>query len=379
MANKKTKDSEKTQPKQAKEISFDEQQALYVKQARGQAIKTAFITCAVTIAAVGVSTFLILGPKFSDDVRKETASNLETIQEEYYEIERKQEELAKKHAELKEKVNTFIDGDMYEKIAQLGHINSEIETINERLKSLQGTAVGKDILNSSATDLQDLVLGMRGRVDTLEDELEQAKKDNDSLADVLDGITGEELKAAAMMLAVSQLRSSLMQGNTYEKDLETVRTLAGDDPELQEAITKIAPLSRTGIMSREALSREFKGLAGDIAMAKIKGEDVSWQDKAKARFQNLIKIEKDGLAEGQDSQAIVSRAQTYMDEGNIKAAIAELQKLDGESADVAEPWIQQAQARLNAEDIGPLLSENILEIIQQTQGAGGSPVMFGGQ
>ena len=108
---------------------------------------------------------------------------------------------------------------------------------------------------------------------------------------------------------------------------------------------------------------------------------LSWQDKAKTRFQNLIKIEKDGLAEGQDTQAIVSRAQTYMDEGDIQAAIAELQKLEGGSAEVAQPWIQQAQARMNAENMGPLLSENILNIIQQAQGGAGgsSPVLFGGQ
>ncbi len=380
MASKKS-ENQKTDPKAQKEISFEQQQALYVKQARNQAIKTALITCSATIIAVGVASFLILGPKFTDDLKREAATNIASIQEEYQRMERKQAELAQKQAELKAKLNNFIDADSYDQLAQLGTINSEIKTINDRLKSLQETTTGQNILSSSATDLQQLVLGMSGRVDTLEQELEQAKEDNDSLADMLDGITGQELKAAAMMLAVSQLRSSLMQGNSYEKDLETVRQLAGDDPELQAAITKIAPLAETGIMSRESLSREFKGLAGDIVMAKLSGEDVSWQDKAKTRFQNLIKIEKDGLAEGQDTQAIVSRAQTYMDEGDIQAAIAELQKLEGGSAEVAQPWIQQAQARMNAENMGPLLSENILNIIQQAQGGAGgsSPVLFGGQ
>lgn len=380
MASKKS-ENQKTDPKAQKEISFEQQQALYVKQARNQAIKTALITCSATIIAVGVASFLILGPKFTDDLKRETATNIASIQEEYQRMERKQAELAQKQAELKAKLNNFVDADGYDQLAQLGTINSEIQTINDRLKSLQETTTGQNILSSSATDLQQLVLGMTGRVDTLEQELEQAKEDNDSLADMLDGITGQELKAAAMMLAVSQLRSSLMQGNSYEKDLETVRQLAGDDPELQEAITKIAPLAETGIMSRESLSREFKGLAGDIVMAKLNGEEVSWQDKAKTRFQNLIKIEKDGLAEGQDTQAIVSRAQTYMDEGDIQAAIAELQKLEGGSAEVAQPWIQQAQARMNAENMGPLLSENILNIIQQAQGGAGgsSPVLFGGQ
>ncbi len=380
MASKKS-ENQKTDPKAQKEISFEQQQALYVKQARNQAIKTALITCSATIIAVGVASFLILGPKFTDDLKREAATNIASIQEEYQRMERKQAELAQKQAELKAKLNNFIDADSYDQLAQLGTINSEIKTINDRLKSLQETTTGQNILSSSATDLQQLVLGMSGRVDTLEQELEQAKEDNDSLADMLDGITGQELKAAAMMLAVSQLRSSLMQGNSYEKDLETVRQLAGDDPELQAAITKIAPLAETGIMSRESLSREFKGLAGDIVMAKLSGEDVSWQDKAKTRFQNLIKIEKDGLAEGQDTQAIVSRSQTYMDEGDIQAAIAELQKLEGGSAEVAQPWIQQAQARMNAENMGPLLSENILNIIQQAQGGAGgsSPVLFGGQ
>ncbi len=374
MATKKT-----TAKTQKTDLTFDEKQKLYVKDAEKKAVKTAIATSLLTLTLIAGTTYLILGPKIFDDVSTQTQEQIVALERNYEYIEQKQAELAAHQAALKAKINSFMGADFQTQLLELGALGSQVQVINERLQMLQETSVGQDILASSATDLQNVVLGMQGRVDTLEDELEQAKLDNDSLADMLDGITGNELKAAAMMLAVSQLRSSLLNGNTYQKDIDTVRMLAGEDPELQEAITKIAPLSQTGILSRDALKRELKSLAKEIVVAELKGEDVSWTDKAKSRFENLISVQKDGLADGDNTKAIVARAQTYMDEGNIKAAIAELQKLEGDSAAVAQPWMTQAEGRLNAENIGPLLSDNILDLIKQASGAsvGHSPVTFG--
>lgn len=71
-------------------------------------------------------------------------------------------------------------------------------------------------------------------------------------------------------------------------------------------------------------------MAGDIVVASLKGEDVSIQEKAQARLNEIMQVEKDGeLVTGTDTQATVARAQKMLDEGNIEGAIAELQGLEG--------------------------------------------------
>ena len=57
------------------------------------------------------------------------------------------------------------------------------------------------------------------------------------------------------------------------------------------------------------------------------------KDRANARLHDVLKVEKDGeMLTGTDTQVTVERAQAYLDEGNIEAALAELKTLDGAAA-----------------------------------------------
>ena len=136
---------------------------------------------------------------------------------------------------------------------------------------------------------------------------------------------------------------------------------------MQDAINRLAPHAEDGVMSSDRLKSEFKGLAGDIVVSSLKGEDVSVREKAMARFNEILSVEKDGeLITGTDTQATVARAQKLLDEGNVQGAIAELQTLEGGAKETAMPWIDEAQATLLAGQLESLFTGKVASEVSQS-------------
>lgn len=237
-----------------------------------------------------------------------------------------------------------------------------MEGVAERLTALEESFNGQEQIKLAVEELQTIVEGVDGRITSLEEQLEAAQAGEGPLGATLEGVSGNDLRAAAMLIAFSQLRDSLNREGPFEDDLILLQKMVGtDNPELQEAIARLAPHADGGVLTSEGLSNEFKGLAGDIVVASLNGEDVSIADKAKARFSEIMKVEKDGeIIGGTDTQATVSQAQGMLDNGDIEGAIALLQTLEGPAAQQAEPFIERAEVSLLAEQVQNLLRETIL-------------------
>ena len=256
-----------------------------------------------------------------------------------------------------------------EKMAALSGGEGNFGGLISRIRNLEDSVSGQEQIKSSVDELRSIVDNMSSQQELdaeLNDELAEAQGDEEgALGQTLEGVSGNDLKAAAMLIAFSQLRDSLNRSEPFEEDLVLLEKLAGDDnPELNAALERLAPHADGGVLSSEGLSEEFKTFAGDIVFSSLKGEDVSFKEKAKARIGNILQVEKEGeLVTGTETQATVSKAQKLLDEGNIQGAIAELQTLDGEAAKTAQPFIQEAQVSLLAEKAQQLLGEDILSKI----------------
>lgn len=231
-----------------------------------------------------------------------------------------------------------------------------------RIRTLEATVNGQMQLGDAIKELQGIVDSMDGRVNTVEDELQKAKDQQTALGQTLEGVSTQDMKAAAMLVAFSQLRDSLNRQAPFEEDLLVLQKLAGEDnPELQAALVRLAPQAERGVLTSEGLSQEFKGLAGDIAFAAVKGEDVSVADQFKTRLFGMFKVEKDGQPVGGTAQQqAVARAQAMLDSGDVQGAVAELQKLDGEAGAKAAPFIDKAQQTVMAEQVQTMVYQEIL-------------------
>lgn len=199
--------------------------------------------------------------------------------------------------------------------------------------------------------------------------IDQARVQSAELGETLDGVPQNDLKAAALLLGLSQFRSAVNRGEqNFENDLSVLQNLVGhDSPELQAAITRLAPHAASGVLTSEGLSREFRTIAGEVVIASLQGQDVSIGEKAKARLNEVLQVEKNGeLITGTETQAKVAKSQALMEEGDLASAVAILQTLNGPEAQVIRPWLNKAQASL--------LADNVMDLSVQTlatqQGSG---------
>ena len=257
--------------------------------------------------------------------------------------------ISKRIEVLEEQIGTLTNGD------------NQFSALMERIGMLEESVAGQEQLKKSMDELRAMMDNKSEQ--TLSQDLQDAQGDEEgALGQTLEGVSNTDLKAAAMLIAFSQMRNALYRQEPFENDLAVLQRLAGkDNVELQGAIERLAPHADKGVLSPEGLSQEFKGLTGDIVFSSLKGEDVSIKEKAQARIHNVFKFEKDGeLVTGTPTQQTVSKAQALLDKGDIQGAIQELQGLDGEAAQTALPFIQEAQTTLLAEQVQKMLGNTIL-------------------
>lgn len=272
-----------------------------------------------------------------------------------------------------------------EEVSKIAGSSSGLGTVLTRIRSLQQSVEGQEQLNMSFNDLQGLVSSLHGQPtpemtqeEQLVEALTKASQEEDALGETLDGVSQKEMKAAALLITLTQFRKTLKRDNQpFESDLALLDKFAGDDPELAMAIEQLAPRAEQGVLSVDGLKDSFKGLAGDIVVASLSGEEISVQEKAKARLTDIIKVEKDGeLISGTDTQATVARAQKLLDQGDVEGAIKELESLDGEAAEAAKPWVEEAEYTIMAQQLQDMIGIDLLSKFQNSEG---SPLEVKGQ
>jgi hypothetical protein len=239
-----------------------------------------------------------------------------------------------------------------------------IKDLTARIRNLEVTIAGQEQLGASVAELTKIVDSIDGQVNLLDDKIAMAQQTPGSaLGETLQGIDNNDMKAAALLIAFSQLRDSLNRNEAFADDLALLQKLVGeDDPELQAALLKLAPQAqRGGMLTSDGLSEEFRSLAGDIVFSSLKGEDISVTDKAKVRLTQALNVKKDGeLLGGTPTQKAVAKAQSQLDAGDVQGALLTLEGLEGDAKTQALPFIEQAEAALLAEQVQNMLRQMIV-------------------
>lgn len=254
---------------------------------------------------------------------------------------------------------------------------SDLKALFEKVTSLQKSAVGQDQLSSAVSELNALFsTGGRFLQRDADDEshsanieaaLASAQSEDDALGKTLAGVPRTDLTAAAYLIGLTKFRESLNRGNTpFEQDLALLYKFMGeDDVALRAAVEKLAPKAEQGVLTPDGLSNQFRGLAGEIVVASLSGDNVDLKDKAKARLNNVMQVEKDGeLLTGTQTQAKVAKAQALLDQGDVKGAMSILQTLEGDAATKVSPFLKEAEMTVVAHDLKDALAGSLLQKLE---------------
>lgn len=242
-----------------------------------------------------------------------------------------------------------------------------------RISALQQTPDGQAILSAITGSFSAAGAATSAQGDDAQNQAFEALRAKDPiLGQALQGVAPEDMKAAAMLIGFAQLRSALARDNaSFENDLKLLESVAaGDDPALKDAIGRLSTQAKGGVLTPDGLSKEFRSLAGDIVVSSLKGEDVSVQEKAKARLGEILKVDKNGQQiTGTETQIAVAQAQKLLDQGDVAGAVQLLQGLQGPASDAAQPFMQQAEMTMLAQQVRQALGNNILGALSARQQA----------
>ena len=160
---------------------------------------------------------------------------------------------------------------------------------------------------------------------------------------------------AALVLALGLLKDAVDRGAPFDVELRAVKALAPDDSDIKKVVADLKPRAAAGIPARSVLIARLNALEAAIVRAdSLPAVDESvvddWKRKALERLLTLFTLRReDGEIDGVSAPAVVARAHTALNRGDLADAVHQIEGLTGEPAKAAQIWLEDARARLVAD------------------------------
>lgn len=164
----------------------------------------------------------------------------------------------------------------------------------------------------------------------------------------LEDNAGKKMLQPLTVLALSRLRQAVEQGVPYAGALDGTERLIDAAALPEEGRTGLLTLDAhktTGVASTAALRDSFAADIPAIIEAESMPANASWWDKTMARIEGIFTVRPTGEVKGQDTPALVARAEAALARGEVDTAIRELQALPPTAALAAADWLHKAQTR----------------------------------
>jgi hypothetical protein len=149
-------------------------------------------------------------------------------------------------------------------------------------------------------------------------------------------------KRAATAVAVANLVRATQGSGRFKTELGALAMIAPDDP----ALVKLTPYAEQGLPTEAALAERFGQLIPDIIHASDLARDSWWLERMWTNFLSLITVRRVGDQPGNDTRAVVGRAELELAEHDLAGAVEEVRKLESAPAEIARPWRFAAEARI---------------------------------
>lgn len=226
----------------------------------------------------------------------------------------------------------------------------ELERANElyekRLRnSLLEQAI--EIRKKFSQEIQDRVEEERnGRLKNLS-ELSNTVADLEKLATNWNSVVDFNLKTQQLHVAVEATRVFIEKSEKprpFLRELVALREIASDDPVVNAAIASINPIAyHQGIPSSAQIIDRFRRVATEVRKAALLPTDAGVASHASSYVLSKLLFKKTGIARGNDVESVLTRAETYLEEGNLDSAAREVNGLKGWAKTLSRDWLDEVR------------------------------------
>ena len=250
-----------------------------------------------------------------------------------------------------------------------------------RLDALSARVDALQSLAGQAADTQEALAGLSSQLRGLEEQIQGLRERADATRAAADALTARldqteadvaavqdrRQRAAVLALIASQIDAAVSQSRPYEAPLQSLQALDGEDTVVSEVAAALEPMASAGVPSLAALRRSFEDVAGEIVHRARAPEGDSLLDQAAGNLMRLVSVRPvGGEVEGDGAAARAARAEARLAEGDLAAAVAELEGLEGAPAEAAADWLAAARSRLAVADALSRLQSRTTELLSQS-------------
>jgi hypothetical protein len=152
----------------------------------------------------------------------------------------------------------------------------------------------------------------------------------------------------ARAVAAAGLKAAIDRGGSFEAELQAYTNIAGDDP----AIAELKTFSADGAPSREQLQSEFPAVADTIIQASVPADpDQGIASRLLSSAMSVVKVRRVGDVEGDTAEAIVSRIEDRLRNGDLPAAAQQWDTLPEAAKSASTEFKRKLDARVQVENL----------------------------
>jgi hypothetical protein len=226
-----------------------------------------------------------------------------------------------------------------------------------------------NVAESAAKSLADNAAALSRRADAADAALRDTNSRIEKLTAVLAEVQTTARAAAAgsdrasrLAVAASALRNAVEHGDPFTAELAIVKPLAPD----ATAIVLLEPFAASGVPGNAALGQELTTIVRPLLRASDQTPaDAGFLDRLQANAQKLVRVRPvDEEPRGDDRSAILLRVEQRASQGNVAAAMTELNKLPADARVPMQAWIAKAEARNKAIDASRRLAADAVAALK---------------
>ena len=247
----------------------------------------------------------------------------------------------------------------------LSALSDRLAAIEQRIATLAAAA--------SSQTAADATKGLQSEIQSLSQKLDEQSQLLAKLQS-RDAAGGTD---AALVVTVGQLRATLATARPYDAELQAAGALAKDRPDILAELHKLDGRASQGVPTLAMLTERFAAVAKAAAQssAPAPAADQGWRARVLATLKSLVTIRRAGEPQGKgaESGGALAEAQVALKNGDLVAAVAAIRRADGSGSPAMASWLEDAQARLDAETALAAADASLMKRFLAEPGAGAKP------
>jgi hypothetical protein len=243
-------------------------------------------------------------------------------------------------------------------VQQLASIQQQLEqltSLNNRITALENRPAPD--ASAAVAPLADQVQQLGARIDQIDKLLVQLTRD---------AANNAESPQRVLMISLVSLGNAIATSRPFSAELASVEAQAQNRKGWAAALQPLEASAKTGIPSTAVLTQRF---SDDVAPAILRADanaPDSRQSMAQsmwARLRSLVIIRRvdgnGGSTSNNPTDQAVNEAQAALNKSDLAGAVKALGTLKDGAANAAQPWLKDAQRRVDAEQTIAKLSQDL--------------------